>query len=63
MKVLLAGASGAIGIPLTRQLVAAGHEVIGLSRTTTNHGRLRALGAEELGWSRTCPPTATASSV
>jgi len=46
MKVLLAGASGAIGIPLTRQLVAAGHEVIGLSRTTTNHVTLRALGAE-----------------
>jgi nucleoside-diphosphate-sugar epimerase len=46
MKVLLAGASGAIGIPLTRQLVAAGHDVIGLSSTTTNHGRLRALGAE-----------------
>jgi nucleoside-diphosphate-sugar epimerase len=31
MKVLLAGESGAIGIPLTWQLVAAGHDVIGLS--------------------------------
>jgi len=46
MRVLLAGASGAIGIPLTRQLLAAGHRVIGLSRTPTNHDRLRALGAE-----------------
>jgi nucleoside-diphosphate-sugar epimerase len=48
MKVLLAGASGAIGIPLTRQFVAAGYEVIGLSRTTTNHDKLRALGAETM---------------
>lgn len=43
---MLAGASGAIGIPLTRQLVAAGHEVVGLSRTSTAHDTLRALGAE-----------------
>jgi nucleoside-diphosphate-sugar epimerase len=28
MKVLLAGASGAIGIPLTRQLIANGHQVL-----------------------------------
>ena len=45
MRVILAGASGAIGIPLTRQLLAAGHEVVGLSRTPVNHDRLRALGA------------------
>jgi nucleoside-diphosphate-sugar epimerase len=32
MKILLAGASGAIGIPLTRQLIARGHGVIGLTR-------------------------------
>ena len=30
MRVLLAGASGAIGTPLTRQLIAAGHEVVGV---------------------------------
>ena len=46
MNVLLAGASGAIGIPLTRHLIAAGHGVVGLSRTPTNHDTLRALGAE-----------------
>jgi nucleoside-diphosphate-sugar epimerase len=46
MKVLLAGASGAIGVPLTRHLIAAGHGVVGLSRTPTNHHTLRALGAE-----------------
>jgi nucleoside-diphosphate-sugar epimerase len=31
MKILLAGASGAMGIPLTRQLIAHGQEVIGVS--------------------------------
>jgi nucleoside-diphosphate-sugar epimerase len=30
MRVFLAGASGAIGRPLVRQLVAAGHEVTGM---------------------------------
>jgi nucleoside-diphosphate-sugar epimerase len=46
MNVLLAGASGAIGVPLTRHLIAAGHRVVGLSRTPINHETLRALGAE-----------------
>ena len=36
MKVLVAGASGAIGRPLTRQLVAAGHEVIGITSNPAN---------------------------
>ncbi|NES17271.1 MULTISPECIES: NAD(P)-dependent oxidoreductase [Micromonospora] len=46
MRVLLAGASGAVGTPLTRQLIAAGHEVIGISRSRTNAERLRSAGAE-----------------
>jgi nucleoside-diphosphate-sugar epimerase len=46
VRVLVAGASGAVGVPLTRRLIAAGHEVIGLSRTLANLDRLRALGAE-----------------
>jgi nucleoside-diphosphate-sugar epimerase len=46
MRVLLAGASGAIGTPLTRQLVAAGHEVVGISRSQANAERLRDAGAE-----------------
>ncbi|MGZ4617907.1 MAG: NAD-dependent epimerase/dehydratase family protein, partial [Frankiaceae bacterium] len=41
MKVLLAGASGAIGTPLIRQLIAAGHEVVGISRSEANAERLR----------------------
>jgi nucleoside-diphosphate-sugar epimerase len=48
MRVLLAGASGAIGTPLTRQLIAAGHQVIGITRSRANAERLRAAGAEPL---------------
>ena len=32
MRVLVAGASGALGIPLTRLLVTRGHGVVGLIR-------------------------------
>jgi nucleoside-diphosphate-sugar epimerase len=46
MRVLLAGASGAVGTPLTRQLVAAGHEVVGVTRSQANAERLRSTGAE-----------------
>ena len=45
MKVLLAGASGALGIPITRQLLAHGHQVLGLTRHKAGAGRLAALGA------------------
>jgi nucleoside-diphosphate-sugar epimerase len=48
MKVLLAGATGTLGVPLVRALVANGHEVIGLSRTPGKREMLRALGAEPL---------------
>ena len=46
MKVLLAGASGAVGTPLTRTLIAAGHDVVGITRSEANAERLRAGGAE-----------------
>lgn len=45
MKVLLAGATGTLGIPLIRQLLAAGHDVAGLARTPTGAERLTELGA------------------
>jgi len=45
MRILLAGASGAVGTPLTRQLLAAGHEVVGISRSRANAERLRSTGA------------------
>jgi nucleoside-diphosphate-sugar epimerase len=46
MKVFVAGASGAIGRPLVRQLVAAGHEVTGMTRREARAEEIRAAGAE-----------------
>jgi 2-alkyl-3-oxoalkanoate reductase len=46
MKILVVGASGAIGRHLVAQLVARGHEVVGTTRTAAKTGDLRALGAE-----------------
>jgi nucleoside-diphosphate-sugar epimerase len=45
MKVFVAGASGAIGRPLVRQLVAAGHEVTGMTRREERAEEIRAVGA------------------
>ena len=45
MKVFVAGASGAIGRPLVRQLVAAGHEVTGMTRREERAEEIRAAGA------------------
>lgn len=47
MRVLIAGATGAIGIPITRALLTAGHDVVGLSRTATQ-ARAWVTGAELL---------------
>jgi nucleoside-diphosphate-sugar epimerase len=46
MKVFVAGASGALGAQLVPRLVAAGHEVVGMTRTPSKQDGLRALGAE-----------------
>ena len=46
MKVFVAGASGAIGRPLVRSLVAAGHEVTGMTRRQERAEEIRAAGAE-----------------
>jgi nucleoside-diphosphate-sugar epimerase len=46
MKVLLVGASGAIGGRLVPQLIDDGHEVIGTCHSPAKTERLRALGAE-----------------
>ena len=45
MRVFVAGASGAIGRPLVRQLVAAGHEVTGMTRREDRAAAIRAVGA------------------
>ena len=46
MKVLVIGATGAIGAPLVSQLVERGHEVVGTSRTLERAETLRELGAQ-----------------
>ncbi len=46
MKVFVAGASGALGRPLVRQLVEAGHEVAGMTRREEAAEGLRTAGAE-----------------
>jgi nucleoside-diphosphate-sugar epimerase len=46
MRVLLAGATGALGRPLTRALLDAGHEVVGITRTPSGLHQLRAQGIE-----------------
>jgi nucleoside-diphosphate-sugar epimerase len=45
MNVFVAGASGAIGTELVPQLTAAGHDVIGMTRSPAKVDALRALGA------------------
>ncbi len=48
MRVLVAGASGAIGTRLVPQLIDRGHEVIGTFRSPEKAKRLQALGAEPI---------------
>lgn len=45
MRVFVAGATGALGTQLVPQLAAAGHDVIGMTRSPTKSDMLRALGA------------------
>lgn len=46
MKVFVAGATGAIGRPLVRDLLADGHEVVALTRTAARAEQVRAMGAQ-----------------
>jgi len=48
MRVLITGASGWIGTALTTELVAAGHEVVGLARSEASADKVRTLGASPL---------------
>ena len=45
MRIFVAGASGTIGIPLVRALVAAGHQVTALTRSPQKQDELKRLGA------------------
>jgi 2-alkyl-3-oxoalkanoate reductase len=46
MRVFVAGASGAIGRPLVPKLVAAGHEVTGMTRSEGRADAIRSAGAD-----------------
>jgi len=45
MRIFLAGATGAIGTQLIPRLVAAGHEVVGMTRSDSKRAALEELGA------------------
>jgi 2-alkyl-3-oxoalkanoate reductase len=45
MKVFVAGATGAVGRVLVPQLVARGHEVVGMTRSASKQDLVRSLGA------------------
>ncbi|WP_334150703.1 NAD-dependent epimerase/dehydratase family protein [Hyphomicrobium sp.] len=45
MKIFVAGATGAVGLPLVRALLTLGHDVTGMTRTGPGVDRLREVGA------------------
>jgi len=45
MRILVAGATGALGAQLVPRLVDCGHDVVGMTRSTSKRDALRALGA------------------
>lgn len=48
MRIFVTGATGFIGSEVTRELIAAGHSVLGMTRTKAGADALRAAGAEPL---------------
>jgi nucleoside-diphosphate-sugar epimerase len=46
MRIFVAGATGALGKQLVPQLVANGHEVVGMTRTGSKQNELRSMGAK-----------------
>lgn len=45
MRILVAGAGGVVGLPLTQELIAHGHDVVGTSRNPDSRPELRDAGA------------------
>jgi nucleoside-diphosphate-sugar epimerase len=48
MKVIVAGATGTLGVPIVQQLMAARHTVVGITRTNEGADRLTRLGARPI---------------
>src|SRR5271157_2656141 len=46
MRVFITGAAGFIGSVTTKELIAHGHQVVGLARSDENEATLKKLGAE-----------------
>ncbi|XIA64682.1 NAD-dependent epimerase/dehydratase family protein [Bradyrhizobium sp. TZ2] len=46
MRILVAGATGAVGLRLVPQLIAAGHSVVGTTRTAAKAETIKRMGAE-----------------
>jgi nucleoside-diphosphate-sugar epimerase len=46
MRVFVTGASGHIGLPVVRDLLAAGHKVVGLARSEASAEKVSSVGAE-----------------
>ena len=45
MRIFVAGATGVVGVPLVKELIAAGHDVAGMTRSPSKVDLLRELGA------------------
>ena len=46
MKVFVAGASGAVGIPIVKELIKRGHEVAAMTRSERGTQQLQTLGSK-----------------